>query len=68
MTIAQKEGGVNYHEFDRNYLNELVTRPGSGVFKEEFDYHLALHPAQLNDIAHSIKGELNKKIARYDAT
>lgn len=68
MTITQKEGGVSHHEFDRNYLNELVTRPGSGVFKEEFDYHLALHPAQLNNFALSVKGELSKKIARYDAT
>lgn len=68
MSKTQKGGSINYHKFDRNYLNELVTRPGSGVTKEEFDYHLALHPAQLNNFAHSVKDELRKKIACYDAT
>lgn len=68
MSTTKKKGSVNYHKFDRNYLNELVTRPGSGVVKEEFDYHLALHPAQLNNFAQSVQDELRKKIARYDAT
>ncbi|KAL1516791.1 hypothetical protein ABEB36_000649 [Hypothenemus hampei] len=56
----------NHIKFDKEYLNELTNRPESGVLKRECKYHIALHPAQLNNFSESIKSELGRKIGRYE--
>ncbi|XP_066250920.1 DNA-directed RNA polymerase I subunit RPA43 [Euwallacea similis] len=53
-------------KFDKEYLNDLLTRPNSGVFKKETHQHLALHPAQLKDFRQSIKEQMCNKIGYYD--
>ncbi|XP_066140008.1 DNA-directed RNA polymerase I subunit RPA43 [Euwallacea fornicatus] len=53
-------------KFDKEYLNDLLTQPNSGVFKQEIHQHLALHPAQLKDFRRSVKEQMCNKIGYYD--
>ncbi|KAF7270094.1 RNA polymerase I subunit F [Rhynchophorus ferrugineus] len=53
-------------KFEPDFLNTLVQNENNGVSKNNCQYHLALHPAQLGDFGQSIKDELGKRTAKYD--